>query len=102
MSLQPQRVAALLLLEPEAWERDALPGRLGLFPSWWNASTGRGRARCSAPGARQRPSGRSLKVEQLRPTASLQDLPQLRYCKSRDPEAEEINTFEAELFTIKT
>ena len=37
------------------------------------------------PGAPERPSGRSLKVEQLRPTASLQDLPQSRCCQGRDP-----------------
>ena len=91
MSLQPQRVGALLLLlllEPEARALDALPWRLGLWPRWWSASTGRGRTRCDAhplPWAPERPSGRSLKVEQLRPTASLQELPQSRCCQGRDP-----------------
>lgn len=46
---------------------------------------GQSAMRCPHPGAPERPSGRSLKVEQLRPTASLQDLPQSRCCQGRDP-----------------
>lgn len=45
---------------------------------------GQSAMRCP-PGAPQRPSGRSLKVEPLRPTASLQDLPRSRCCQGRDP-----------------
>ena len=47
---------------------------------------GQNSMRCAPrPWAPERASGRSLKVEQLRPTASLQDLPQSRCCQGRDP-----------------
>ncbi|XP_044908103.1 biliverdin reductase A-like [Felis catus] len=53
------------------------------------------------PGAPERPSGRSLKVEQLRPTASLQDLPQSRCCQGKVLHEEHVELLMEEFAFLK-
>ena len=82
MSLQPQRVAALLLLllllllEPEAWERDALPRAprcLAVLVEWQHW-LGQSAMRCPPPAPRrpretiwEKPKGGAAETHSLPP-----------------------------------